>query len=145
MKTKNILKYNNFIIEKINNLSSDKFITGDVLFHGTSLEQYLKIKNNNYNVKDLYITSSIINAKEYAYLRSEKDENGEDDPVIIVLNYEYLDGVLNDDIHDFDYTNGEFDEKQDGQYIFNGNIKKSIYHAFNLVTKQEIETYKTIN
>ena len=132
-----------FLNENINNDTMDNFVEGDVLFHGTSLKNYLKIKDNSFNVSSLYITTSEFNANEYAWITSDKgdDEIG-DVPVLIVLNYEFLDGLLIDDIHDVDYTDGEFDLKQDGQYIFDGNIKKSIYHVISLTDKSIIDSYK---
>jgi len=135
-----IKKFNKFF--NIINNTSDNFDKGDILFHGTSLNNYIKIKNNKFDVKSLYITTTEFNANEYAWIASDK--NDEDIPVLIVLNYEYLNGILIDDIHDVDYTDGEFDLKQEGQYIFNGNIKKSIFHVISLVDKEIIDDYKSL-
>lgn len=137
-----IKNFGQFLSENTVNNSSDSFSSGDVLFHGTSLNHYLDIVNNEFNVKDLYLTTSQSNAIEYAHIASEK--NNDEDAVLFVLNYEFLDGILKDDIHDVDYTDGEFDLKQDGQYIFSGNIKKSIYHVYNLITKNEMINYKSL-
>lgn len=135
---KHIKLFENFDI--INN-SSDILQEGDVLFHGTSYNQYIKIKDNNFIVNNLYLTTSKSNAIEYAYITCDRKENQEFDPVLIVINYELLEGILIDDIHDY----GDDDQQnQEGQYIFNGNIKKSIFHVYNLSNKKEVINYKSI-
>jgi len=137
-----IKNFGQFLNENIVNNSSDSFSSSDVMFHGTSLNYYLDIVNNGFIVKDLYLTTSQPNAIEYAHITSDK--NNDEDAILFVFNYDFLDGILKDDIHDVDYTDGEFDLKQDGQYIFSGNIKKAIYHVYNLITKKEIINYKSL-
>jgi hypothetical protein len=137
--------FKDFVRESMNNNTSDIFEVGDILFHGTSLSNYLKMKKNNFEVSELYVTTSEYNANEYAWISSDKNEEYEEDiPVLLVLNYELLNGIIIDDIHDDDYTDGEFDLKQDGQYIFKGNIKKAIFHVISLVDKNIIDDYNLI-
>jgi hypothetical protein len=113
--------------EDIINNSVDKFKTGDVFFHGTTLSKIEKIQNDDYEVEDFYITTSQENAKAYAHKNGEKENS---DAVFVVLNYEFLDG--------------EIINKEDN-YIFNGNIKKAIYLVDNLITKSVITDYNQLS
>lgn len=136
------MKYiKNIILEILNYSGKDKFKKDEVFFHGTSLIQYNKIKQNKFIVDNLYITTDYANvAQHYAYDKSVEDDS---DAVIIVLNSEYLKGHLKDDFHGFSKDEQE-DERQIAQYIFNGNIKDAIFHVENLSTDETFDSYKTL-
>lgn len=75
--------------------------------------QWNKIVKNNFNVSNFYVGDSEDNiARNYAEIQSINDNS---DGVIIVMNSEFLIGDLIDDYHG--------DDRQIGQYIFNGSIK----------------------
>lgn len=106
----------------------------EVLFHGTSFTQWKKIINGGFIVTNFYVGDSYENiARNYAELQSSEDNS---DGVIIVLNSEFLEGVMKDDYHG--------DVRQVGQYIFNGNIKSAIHTVKNVDTNEIIMTYKDI-
>ena len=133
-----VKNFGQFLNEELVNKSSDD-MKETILFHGTSLEHYNQIKNGKFKVNDFYVTDNEENAIEYAYQTTKN----EDINILIVINSEHLDGLLKDDIHDIDYTGGD-NLKQDGQYVFNGNIKKSIHSIINIDNKNIIDTFKTL-
>ena len=123
-----------YLSESLKYSGDDKLSDDEILFHGTSLKQWNRIVKNNFNVSDFYVGDSEDNiARNYAEIQSINDGS---DGILIVLNSEYLNGDLSDDYH------GE--DRQIGQYIFNGNIKKAIHTVKNIETNKTILTYKEL-
>ena len=120
--------------ESLNYNGYDILQNDEILFHGTSLKQWNKIVKNNFIVSDFYVGDSEDNiARNYAEIQSRNDNT---DGVIIVMNSEFLIGDLIDDYHG--------DDRQIGQYIFNGNIKKAIHTVKNIETGKIILSYKDL-
>ena len=85
-------------------------------------------------MSNFYVGDSEDNiARNYAEIQSRNDNS---DGVIIVMNSEFLIGDLIDDYHG--------DERQIGQYIFNGSIKKAIHTVKNIETGKIILTYEDL-
>lgn len=123
-----------YLNESLKYNGNDILQDDEILFHGTSLKQWNKIVKNNFKVSDFYVGDSEDNiARNYAEIQSINDSS---DGVLIVLNSEFLIGDLIDDYH------GE--DRQLGQYIFNGNIKKAIHTIKNIETNKIILTYKDL-
>lgn len=123
-----------FLNESLKYNGNDILQNDEILFHGTSLKQWNKIVKNNFIVSDFYVGDSEDNiARNYAEIQSRNDDS---DGVLIVLNSEFLIGDLIDDHH------GE--DRQLGQYIFNGNIKKAIHTVKNIEKNKIILTYKDL-
>lgn len=123
-----------FLNESLKYNGNDILQNDEILFHGTSLKQWNKIVKNNFIVSDFYVGDSEDNiARNYAEIQSRIDDS---DGVLIVLNSEFLIGDLIDDYH------GE--DRQLGQYIFNGNIKKAIHTVKNIEKNKIILTYKDL-
>lgn len=123
-----------FLNESLNYNGYDILQNDEILFHGTSLKQWNKIVKNNFIVSDFYVGDSEDNiARNYAEIQSRNDNT---DGVIIVMNSEFLIGDLIDDYHG--------DDRQIGQYIFNGNIKKAIHTVKNIETGKIILSYKDL-
>ena len=123
-----------FLMEDLVYRGEDKMNKEEVFFHGTSLKQWKRIVGSEFNVQDFYMGDSEDNiARNYAEIQSLKDDT---DGVIIVLNSELLDGEMVDDRH------GE--DRQIGQYIFNGNIRKAIHTVKNINTGSIILTYEDL-
>ena len=136
MKWKVLEQYLNqeFLNESLNYNGYDILQNDEILFHGTSLKQWNKIVKNNFIVSDFYVGDSEDNiARNYAEIQSRNDNT---DGVIIVMNSEFLIGDLIDDYHG--------DDRQIGQYIFNGNIKKAIHTVKNIETGKIILSYKDL-
>lgn len=120
--------------ESLNYNGNDILQNDEILFHGTSLKQWNRIVKNNFNVSDFYVGDSEDNiARNYAEIQSRNDGS---DGVLIVLNSEFLIGDLIDDYH--------IEDRQIGQYIFNGNIKKAIHTVKNIEINKIILTYKEL-
>jgi hypothetical protein len=120
-----------FLSESLKYNGDDILQNDEILFHGTSMEQWNKIVKNNFMVSGFYVGDSEDNiARNYAEIQSRNDNS---DGVIIVMNSEFLIGDLIDDYHG--------DDRQIGQYIFNGNIKKAIHTVKNIETGKIILTY----
>ena len=123
-----------FLNESLSYNGNDILQNDEILFHGTSLKQWNKIVKNNFIVSDFYVGDSEDNiARNYAEIQSRNDNT---DGVIIVMNSEFLIGDLIDDYHG--------DDRQIGQYIFNGNIKKAIHTVKNIETGKIILSYKDL-
>lgn len=123
-----------YLNENVKYGGGDMLLNDEILFHGTSLKQWNRIVKNNFNVSYFYVGDSEDNiARNYAEIQSRNDGS---DGILIVLNSEYLIGELVDDFH------GE--DRQVGQYIFNGNIKNAIHTVKNIETNKTILTYKEL-
>ncbi len=89
-----------------------------MLFHGTSLKQWLKIKASGYNVRSLYLGEDRENITDhYAEAQAKRDGSP---PVTLVLDSSRL--QLDQDVHIL--VDGE--EVQEGQYTFSGNVKPAL-------------------
>lgn len=94
-----------------------------LLFHGTSLVQYEKMRANGFMVQNLYLGESTENITDhYAEEQARKDSSY---PVTIVIDASALSGVM-DDIHQ---GIGEL-IPQAGQFIYSGPLKQAIIRAF---------------
>lgn len=94
--------------EMLNMDDMDEFV-----IHGTTKDEYKKILDNDFNVKNFYVTNDEDNAAEYAYRKNN------DFPILLLFDTQKMNGNFELDIHD-DV------EIQEGQWIFTGNIKNSI-------------------
>ena len=92
----------------------------EVLYHGTSAAQYERIKNNGYNVDDLYLADTICKSADYAEKQSVAD--GSEESIILTIDTNRLDG----DIRIDPGSNPEEWECDMGQWVFTGNIKNAI-------------------
>lgn len=112
------------MIEELNKIY-EKMITRDfdseelpnTLYHGTTESAYYSMKNNKWNVTNLYVTDNKENAIEYAYQKQQDDT-----AVLFELETFKLDGVFKLDVHD--------EDTQVGQWIFDGNIDESIIKIY---------------
>jgi len=90
-----------------------------LLYHGTSLKQFEKIKSNDYNVNNLYVGDNQENITNHY---AEKQSNIDNSPqVTIVLDQRKM-GNLQQDFHS---VIGD-EEEQIGQFYFSGNIRDAI-------------------
>ena len=106
------------------------------LFHGTSFSNLLKIKENNWNVKDLYLAD--VEEKSWDYASKQVDKDGSYG-VVIILNSQYLD-KKNITI---DRGSNEEEYQYDmGQYLYSGNIQKAIIDIKSLDENVEKEFWK---
>ena len=92
----------------------------EALYHGTSATQYELIKNNGYNVVDLYLADTIDKSADYAERQSVAD--GSEESIILTINTNRLDG----DIRVDPGSNPEEWEYDMGQWVFTGNIENAI-------------------
>lgn len=95
-------------------------ITPNRLYHGTSLKQFDKMFDNDFNVKNLYVGEDGENITDhYAEEQARKDNSN---PVTIVFDEEKLKDLLQQDYHDEDI--------QLGQWYFSGNCKDAIVAVY---------------
>ena len=89
----------------------------DVLYHGTSAEQYERIKDNGYNVKELYLADTDAKSADYAEQQSIAD--GSEKSIILTLDTNRL---VYGDVRVDRGSGPEEWEYSMGQWIFTGNI-----------------------
>jgi len=92
----------------------------DVLYHGTSVDQYNRMRENGFEVKELYLADTDGKSAEYAERQSIAD--GSEQSVILTLDTKMLIGDLRSDPG----SNPEEWEYDMGQWAFDGNIKDAI-------------------
>jgi len=101
-----------------NNITDDIF---DQLFHGTSIFQFQKLKQNNWNAEEIYLADQETKSWEYAELQCQKD--GSSDMILIVLETKSLNPA------GIEIDRGSNEEEYQynmGQYTYHGNIKNAI-------------------
>lgn len=87
----------------------------NILYHGTSLVQFEKMKNNNFKVKNLYLGDDKDNITNfYAEKQAEFDDSY---PVTLYIDSRKIQN-LEQDVH------GSI--IQDGQFIFSGSLYDAI-------------------
>ena len=94
--------------------------TPQVLYHGTSIVQYERIKDNGYNVKDFYLADVSDKSADYAEKQSIAD--GSEESIILTIDTNKLDGEIRTDPG----SNPEELEYDMGQWVFIGNIEDAI-------------------
>ena len=92
----------------------------EILYHGTSVTQYERIKNNRYNVDDFYLADSDDKSADYAVKQSVADESQES--IILTIDTSRIDGDIRVDRG----SNPEEWEYDMGQWVFTGNIEDAI-------------------
>lgn len=96
--------------------------TGAVLYHGTSIGQFNKMRDAEYTAKNLYLGEDVENICEhYAMMAAAKDGT---EPLIIELDASKLAGNLRPDIHA-----GE-EEAEAGQFIYDGPFRQAIIRVY---------------
>ena len=92
----------------------------EYLYHGTSIKQYNRMKENRFQVKEFYLADTDGKSAEYAERQSIAD--GSEQSVILTLDTKMLIGDLRTDRG----SNPEEWEYDMGQWVFAGNIKDAI-------------------
>ena len=90
-----------------------------ILYHGTSAKQYQRIKDDEYNVRRLYLADAHYKAADYAEQQSVAD--GSEESVILIIDRSELGNL------EIDPGSNPEEWKHDmGQWIYTGNIRDSI-------------------
>ncbi len=96
--------------------------TGSVLYHGTSVGQFEKMRQAGYVAHNLYLGEDVENICEhYAMMAAAKDGT---EPLIMEFDVSKLTGDLRDDIHA-----GEEDAEA-GQFIYDGPFRQAMIRVY---------------
>lgn len=95
---------------------------GNLLYHGTSLLQFARMRDGGFVVRDLYLGDSRENiADNYAEMQAERDRSY---PVTLFIDPRRLEG-LEEDFHD---RVGE-QVRQEGQFFYSGPLCEALVTA----------------